>query len=439
MPSVPFGQALQLRRIRAGLSLSGLSGLVHYSPSYLSRVESGKRGPSQQLARLCDTALGANGELSGLVTPPVRRAASSSPSALRPDATQGLPDTGDDSAPPPPSALCPAALPAVDDGEDARSATHFAVHLVELRRLAQRMSPTPVLRQVSGAIDLLATLARAARTPAARRQYLELLAFHCEFAGWMAQESGRLPEAERWIGRTEGLAVEAGAFDLADHTLIRRAGLALYQGDARSVTEYAAEAGRRARNSPRIQALAAFREAQGLALAGSSDLCAAALDRAGELLEAAVGPSLEGSRRTGAGTSPGARHRPLALVVGSECTSSLGDLVEGWCLYDLGRPDEAAAMIRTGLGRLPVRATRLRALFTARLTLGLAASGELDAVVPVVDGLLKDSEGLCSHVVRTQLRMLASSLRRRHARPDMRELHARVTAALRCAGCAMAS
>ncbi|MFJ3894498.1 hypothetical protein [Streptomyces sp. NPDC090083] len=316
-----------------------------------------------------------------------------------------------------------------------RSVAHFALHLVELRRLAHRMSPTSVLRQVSSAVDLLGPLSRAARTPAVRRQYLELLAFYCEFAGWMAQEAGNGRDAERWIARTESLAIEAGAFDLADHTLIRRAGLALYQGDARRVTEYAAEAGRRGTGSPRVHAQAAFREAQGLALAGSGDLCAAALDRAGELLQAATAVGFEESRQARAGTSREALPRPATLVVGSECTSDLGSLVGGWCLYDLGRPAEAAAAILTGLGRLPVRITRLRALFTARLALGLAASGELDAVVPVLDGLLQDSEALCSHAVRTQFRMLAASLRRRHTRPDMRELHARVTAALRCAGC----
>ncbi|MFE7760915.1 helix-turn-helix domain-containing protein [Streptomyces sp. NPDC057438] len=438
MPSVPFGQALHLHRIRAGLSLSELSCLVHYSPSFLSRVESGKREASQQLARLCDTALGANGELSGLLPSPARRISSSSVSVRQPSAAQELPDTHDDSHPPRTSAFCPVALPAADEEDDTRSATHFAVHLVELRRLAQRVSPMSVLRLADGSIHLLATLAQAARTPTARRQYLELLAFYCEFAGWMAQESGDPSQAERWIARTESLAIEAGAFDLADHTLIRRAGLALYQGDARSVTEYAVEAGRRGKDSPRIQALAAFREAQGLALAGSEDLCAAALDRAGELLQAATVTSLAVSRGSGDGTSREANPRPTTLLIGSECTPDLGELVGGWCLYDLGRPDEAAAMIRSGLGRLPVRVTRLRSLFTARLALGLAAAGELGAVTPVVDGLLKDSEGLCSHVVRTQLHMLAVSLRRRHARPGMRELHARVTAALRCAGCTKA-
>ncbi|GHC08872.1 hypothetical protein GCM10010348_34020 [Streptomyces anthocyanicus] len=437
MPSVPFGHALQLHRTRAGLSLSGLAALVHYSPSYLSRVETGERRPSHQLARLCDTALDTGGELSGLVVPSARRTAASPAPKRRADANQEPPGTGGGSGTLPPSTSCPVAIPAADD-EEVRTTTHFAVHLAALRRLGQRVPPAPVLRQASGAIDLLTVLARAASSPEVRRQYLELLAFYCEFAGWMAQESGSLSDAERWIERTEELAAEAGAFDLAGHTLIRRAGLALYQADARKVTEYAAEAGRRGTNA-RVRALAAFREAQGLALAGSGELCGAALEQAGELLERAAGSAFEGSRGTDGETGPGARTRPFGLIVGSEYTPHLGDLVGGWCLYDLGRPDEAASMLSAGLGQLPVRVTRFRALFTARLALALTAAGELDASVPVVEGLLRDSAGLCSHAMRTQLRMLAASLRRRHARPGMRELQARVTAALHCEGCTTAT
>lgn len=421
MPPLSFGPALQLCRTRAGLSLSGLSGLVHYSRSYLSRVESGERRPTPRLAQLCDAALGADGALSGLVPPRAEQ---------RPRPPE--PGDGSRSGPPARPAPCPVATSAADDGDDARSAAHLTVHLTELRRLAQRVAPSPVLQHLSSAVGLLETLAGTARTPAVRHDHLELLAHYCDFAGWMAQESGNEPEAERWIARTESLAVEAGAFDLAHHTLIRRACLALYRGDGTSVTEYAVEAGRLSTGSTRVRAQAALREAQGLALNGRSDPCGAALDRAAELLDAAV----ESGRLINTATEPAGRGNPATPVIGSELTPRIHGLVRGWCLYDLGRPDEAAAALRTDLDRLPARVTRFRALFTARLALSLAASSELGAAVAVVDGLLKDSEGLCSHSVRTQLRLLAEVLRRRRTRPDIPELRARVAAALHCPGCA---
>lgn len=58
----------ELRRLRElnGLSLSGLSHLVNYSCSWLSRIETGGRRPNVELARRCDSALNAGGALIAL-------------------------------------------------------------------------------------------------------------------------------------------------------------------------------------------------------------------------------------------------------------------------------------------------------------------------------------------------------------------------------------
>ncbi|QUC62837.1 helix-turn-helix transcriptional regulator [Streptomyces sp. A2-16] len=76
-PEEEFAEALRLRRKAAGLSLGGLSRLVNYSKSYLSRVENGSRTAGPALARECDTALHAEGELLGLL--PDRTAAPEGP------------------------------------------------------------------------------------------------------------------------------------------------------------------------------------------------------------------------------------------------------------------------------------------------------------------------------------------------------------------------
>lgn len=71
-----FGVALRVAREGRGLSLSGLSRLVHYSTGYLSKVETGKARPNAALARRCDEALGTGGELGRLVpAEPPRRPA----------------------------------------------------------------------------------------------------------------------------------------------------------------------------------------------------------------------------------------------------------------------------------------------------------------------------------------------------------------------------
>lgn len=85
--NVPFGIALRRARQSAGLSLADLARLGHYSKGYLSRIESGERRPTAQLAARCDKVLGADGALLALVPPagPTRRSSELRPaSQVRP-------------------------------------------------------------------------------------------------------------------------------------------------------------------------------------------------------------------------------------------------------------------------------------------------------------------------------------------------------------------
>jgi transcriptional regulator with XRE-family HTH domain len=70
-----FGEELRRKRLTAGLSLAQLAQMVHYSKGQLSKVERGIKAPSGDLARLCDAAFEADGELASLA--PDRRAADS--------------------------------------------------------------------------------------------------------------------------------------------------------------------------------------------------------------------------------------------------------------------------------------------------------------------------------------------------------------------------
>ncbi len=58
-----FGPTLRALRTSQGLTLGDLARLVNYSKSHLSRVETGKKLPTADLARHCDDALGAEGSL----------------------------------------------------------------------------------------------------------------------------------------------------------------------------------------------------------------------------------------------------------------------------------------------------------------------------------------------------------------------------------------
>ncbi|MGW6010507.1 helix-turn-helix domain-containing protein [Streptomyces sp. NPDC055210] len=64
-----LGSELRRRRVAAGLSLSELAHKVHCSRSFLSRVETGQRRASVELAQLCDQVLDAKGVLTALAPP----------------------------------------------------------------------------------------------------------------------------------------------------------------------------------------------------------------------------------------------------------------------------------------------------------------------------------------------------------------------------------
>ena len=64
-----FGARLRRLRRAAGMSLADLSKVVHYSKSYLSKVECGLKPPTADLAERCDRALLADGELLELSPP----------------------------------------------------------------------------------------------------------------------------------------------------------------------------------------------------------------------------------------------------------------------------------------------------------------------------------------------------------------------------------
>src|SRR5947209_19061416 len=62
----------ELRRLRAdrGLSLSELARQVHYSTGYLSKIETGKKRITPEVARLVDEALDTGGVLAALLPNP---------------------------------------------------------------------------------------------------------------------------------------------------------------------------------------------------------------------------------------------------------------------------------------------------------------------------------------------------------------------------------
>ncbi|MFC3995215.1 helix-turn-helix domain-containing protein [Nocardiopsis sediminis] len=416
-----FGTELRRLRDAAGLSLQRLAEATFFSKSHLSKVENGRKAPSIDLARACDAALGAGGRLAGLVEAPGRRGAvpSTRPAdregARRPVEPHGFP--------------AGARLGAFSIGSDAllglsasgrerepallseRVLTSFRLLFDQLRVLGQQTSPAVVLPTVLAQTQALQQLAKGAG-PELGPPALMLASRYAEYGGWMAQEAGEDRTALWWTDRALEMATAAGDGQLHAHALVRRACIAMYAHDGLQTIELAQRAQATATASPRIRAMAAEREAQGHALVGDYDTCRRALDKAAALAAADTGDS------------------PDTPVLGSSTVIDRHSVVTGWCLYDVGRPAEAAAVLTPAVHKIPRNAVRARTRFGMRLALAHAGSNNIDRACDLAHDLLDGAEAIDSATVAHDVRQLSRTLARWHTDPAVRGLTPRLARAL---------
>ncbi|MFI1203060.1 helix-turn-helix domain-containing protein [Streptomyces sp. NPDC020883] len=420
MPSsVEFGEELRKRRLEAGLSLTALSGAVHYSKAQLSKVERGIKSPSGDLVRLCDAVLGADGALIALAV----KAPADAPARPRPGQLgeeewimQLSPDGPNRFQPIGRREVMGAGLaslmtwrsngtgpvaPAAGAGMLEASRSLFAHY----RRLGQTVEPGLLLPVLIAQTHTLRELSAQADT-GTRRQLLALGSRYAEYVGWLVQETGDDRAALWWTQRAVDLAAAGGDQALAGYALVRRALVTLYREDAGQTVALA----RRAQNGslpPRIRGLAAQREAQGHALAGDLDACLRALDRARDLL----------ARQEDGSGEPviGTMHLP----------DSVG-MVTGWCLVDLGRPQQASEELDRQLGLVAPDAVRTRVRYGVRRALAHATAGEIDHACVLTASLLDGVAAVRSATVTTDLRRLARVLARHADHPAVRRLGPRL-------------
>ncbi|WP_228044678.1 helix-turn-helix domain-containing protein [Streptomyces ferrugineus] len=435
-----FGAELRRLRIAAGLTLTQLASSVHYSKGQLSKIETGHKRPSPELARLCDAALDAHGTLAALV--PARPPRDSAVQALDCDpvasGTAGaVPHVDSPRSPTPPSrrqviAVGAAAVLSVGPGDEvttagARSASAnrpaisptapgeplldtYRTLLAQYRRLGQMSPPSALL-------PVLAEQTRALRALAERtgsrsgRELLALAARFAEFTGWLAQEASDESAALRWTAHAVDLADASGDRDLASYALVRRALITYYRGEADD-TIGLAEGALSDRLPPRIRGLAAQREAQGHALAGDHDACMRGLDRARELLTADPG-------------SP-----PAAPVLGTTHLDDPVSMITGWCLVDLGRPRAASEILDRECARLPTDAWRTQVRYGVRRALAHARAGEIDHACRLTERLLPLAVNVSSATIATDLRRLSRTLSRHSRSRSYLAIAPRLTAAL---------
>ncbi|MFK0189536.1 helix-turn-helix domain-containing protein [Kitasatospora sp. NPDC090308] len=431
-----FGAELRRLREAHGLSLDGLARQLSYSKGYLSKVESGQRKASQELARRCDALLGAEGRLQQLAArpEPTARAAAhrtgpgvgfrsreaaeaeaghnhgygygygyagyAGAGYAEPRTGRGGPEGLPLPALPAPEAL--AALPpqrpsALDPGVPAL----LREQLTQYRALGQHLDPVllvPALQMQSETAVRIAL-----RCDGRARAELLLIAAHfIEFGGWMAQEAGDRHAALAHTERAVELARAGGNRHLAGYALVRRALITFYAGDAATTVALATAAQDR-RLPPRIRGLAALREAQGHALGGDRNRCLRGLERAEVLLDTADADRDEGP------------------VIGSANIADPAAMTTGWCLFDLGHARRAAEVLDRECARIPLRAARARVRYGLRRALAHAGAGEAEHACAIAAEQLDTLADVPSATVVADLRRLDRELRRFRANRAVRE------------------
>ena len=390
-----FGEELRRKRLTAGLSLAQLAHIVHYSKAQLSKVERGIKTPGRDLARLCDAAFDANGELASLASP-------------EPASRRQVLAAGALAAP----AICLGGSAASGNAEHTDLVRIFRAQLDHYRKLGQTTDPAILVPMLAGQLTVIQKI--AANTGQRASQPLLIIASrYAEYTGWLVQETGTDFGALRWTRQAIDLANAAGDSDFAAYGLVRHALMTLYRGDAAQTTQLA-ERAQASTLPPRIRGLAAAREAQGHAIAADYDSTMRALDRASALLSAAT---LDAGQP----------------VIGTANLVDPAEMIRGWCLYDLGRPRDAARIIDRQLATIPEGATRAQARYGVRRALAYAAAGDIDHACRLTSGLLDDLMRVRSATITTDLRALARTLGRHQENPAVRDLSPRLGTALRAA------
>jgi transcriptional regulator with XRE-family HTH domain len=420
---MPFGEELRRRRIAADLTLAQLARLVFYSTGQLSKVERGIKAASRDLARLCDAALAADGQLVALVSDEAPEAQGdytdddgqevwlmqlpgSAGSWPHPISRRRLVETGVLAIP----SAGVARSPARENADDSTLAGMFQSLFSQYRYLGQVVTASALLPALAAQAQSLHELAHVSG-PQTRRELLVLAARYAEYTGWLAQEMGQDQAALWWTRRASELATAGGDAQFACYGLVRHALITMYREDGTRTIALARQAQEQT-TSPRVRGLAAQREAQGHALVGDYNACMRSLDRAQALL----------SRHSQQAGHP---------VIGTTNLPDPAQMVKGWCLYDLGRPRAAAEALDGQLRSVPAGALRAQARYGARRALAYAAAGEIEHACQLASGLLDAEQWLGSATIAQDLRALARTLYRHPKNPSVRALAPRLGTALR--------
>jgi transcriptional regulator with XRE-family HTH domain len=373
-----FGEEMGRLRAERGLSLHELARQSHYDVGYLSKVASGRKRGSRELALQLDKLLGAGG---GLVAAW--------------EATSG---------PPIPASLLASVTSDADlydritrTTDDPRRVDVAVVEwlehtLAEHRRVEDSVGARPLLGLIRSQLSTVAEFTRSARGPLASR-LIGLTAEYAQFLAWMCVDVHDHSGGLAWYDRACDWAQEAGNTNMAATTLSMKAHLAWSARDPRRCVQMA-QAARwyDQRVTSGVQGMAAQMEARGYALAGEASLARALLDQAQALIERA--------------TSSPEDEPPWMYFYGENWFR----LQRGMAELHLQNWSDAAVLLTAGLDALPESYRRDRAWYGACLVSAHAGVGDAEQAEAVALRFAADIASVSSYA-RGQLLGAAGKLR----------------------------
>ncbi|MGW5381765.1 helix-turn-helix domain-containing protein [Nocardia sp. NPDC003963] len=217
------GRTLRTARQSAGISLREVSRLTHYSPSYLSRVESGQRAVTPEVLSAYEAALGVDMSRLTAVTEKLARI-------------------------------------------DTSALNDVSVMLAATRRLEDATGPVAVLPAVAGISAMTDQFVQSA--PA--RNVTALASEVSQFRGWLEHATGASGASRRSLGRALNLAKDSGHPDRLVHGLSFAAYVLLESGD-RATAQAMSDAAMTVRGAdPHLHVYEQFQRARIHALAGEA-------------------------------------------------------------------------------------------------------------------------------------------------------------------------
>lgn len=394
-----FGDELRVARTKRGLGLRSCAARLNYSPGQLSRVETGKRAPTLQLAEAADALFS-----TGVYFQQLQTAESQAvPSAVggstdEPLIAHELPNgkvvfvpasrrqfmKGVGAAA---AATLLSTFPApAASAADVKPLSHFqAAHrlLIETDNMLGAANALPGVHQQLRSLQSIRQITQGKD----RQDLLGMQSRFAELAGWLCQDLGDFEGARHWLDRALEWALPAGDPEFTAYILARKSQLAGDMGDAIGAVDLADAAVMQAPNE-RIAAIAHTYAAHGHALIGSADTAQATYDGARTTADRFDGES------------------PWGVWLDTPYI----DVHEARSLSTLGRHNAAVDTFQRAIDQLPPGFHRDRGVYLARQA--LAHAGAHDTASASQAGLqaLAIARDTRSGRTATELRQLDSAL-----------------------------